>query len=329
MCLTIAVPTFNRNQILLDNLHHLLPQLTRDCKLLILDNCSAVPVAETLGATLREFPALEVDIRRNRANIGANANILRCFELCDTEWLWVLSDDDTATPDAIEIIFKHIAQYPACMFLNFSSGFFNRERRIVTEGTIGLAEQVDSLGNVLFLSSGVYKADAVVANLRLGYTYAHSQPNFVPLFTSLGDDGVCCLSNEQIVIWNQPSEEQQWSFINFALGIMAFLELPMDPRIRPILANKVLASIPPLEVFALQLLLRAARDNDSRSALYLYDQLRYRLYYFDTDVRRKAKLFLYRLLLHFPRASATALRVLRRRKTSDHRSILQDRFGRI
>jgi GT2 family glycosyltransferase len=39
MDLTIAIPTYNRNELLLRHLAHLLPQLNERCRLLILDNC--------------------------------------------------------------------------------------------------------------------------------------------------------------------------------------------------------------------------------------------------------------------------------------------------
>ena len=46
--LTIAIPTFDRNEILRANLAKLIPQLTPACELVILDNCSTEPVENTL-----------------------------------------------------------------------------------------------------------------------------------------------------------------------------------------------------------------------------------------------------------------------------------------
>ena len=50
--ITIAIPTYNRNRTLKENLRLLLPQLTDRCRLLIIDNCSDTPVAETLADLL-------------------------------------------------------------------------------------------------------------------------------------------------------------------------------------------------------------------------------------------------------------------------------------
>jgi glycosyltransferase involved in cell wall biosynthesis len=332
MRLTVAIPTFNRNAILLQNLKLLLPQLTQECKLLIIDNCSDIPVAETLKKVLDEFPAINVEIMRNRVNIGANANIMRCFELCETEWLWVLGDDDPPTPHAVESILKHIRSYPQSLYFNFLSGGYDglhkREQPIFITGMAEFVERVDSIANIFFLSSGVHNVRAMRPNIRLGYAYAHTQPNFIPFFTTIGEEGVCCLSDEQIVTYNRPSaEEQQWSVMYFGFGIMTLLELPMSPSIRKKLAEKILASILWHEMFVLQLLLLANRDKDYRSALYLYDQLRYRLYYFDRNIPRRVKTFIYRLMIRFPFFSYRMIRLIKGEKANLHS--LEDRLGRI
>lgn len=87
MKLTIAIPTFNRNEILEKHIQFLLPQISEECTLLIIDNCSMVSVENTIGYLLSKYPLLNYKIIRNKVNIGGNANILRCVELCETEWL--------------------------------------------------------------------------------------------------------------------------------------------------------------------------------------------------------------------------------------------------
>ena len=101
MHLTIAIQTYNRPNELLVLLHRLLPMLDSRCKVLIVDNCSEEPVAEKQRRVLGDWPRVDLTIVRNRVNVGGGANILRCFELCQTEWLWVLGDDDLPTEGAV------------------------------------------------------------------------------------------------------------------------------------------------------------------------------------------------------------------------------------
>ncbi|RZK28376.1 MAG: glycosyltransferase family 2 protein, partial [Hymenobacter sp.] len=106
--LTIAIPTYNRNERLARSLEILVPQLSAGVKLVIIDNCSSVPIKDTVEPYLLS----NVKVVRNTYNIGMAANILRCFENCDTEWLWVLGDDDPPHKNAVEIIIQEIKAHP-------------------------------------------------------------------------------------------------------------------------------------------------------------------------------------------------------------------------
>lgn len=323
--LTVAIPTFNRNAILFESLAPLLPQLEREAErvcLLIIDNASPAPVEETLAPLWQQFPHVSVRFVRNRYNVGANANILRCFELCDTPWVWTLGDDDDIRPEAIETILRSIETYPDAIYFNFLAGYGDLKKRdapILTRGLEEFVDKVDQISNVLFISSGVYNAPRVNGNLNLGYAYIHTQPNFVPLLTSLGSEALCVLSDRQIVSHKSPADaEGQWSQMYYSLGIMALLELPLAPDLRRKLGLKILDSMPWHKMFTLQLMLLAQKDGDPRGALYLYDQLCYRLFYFDRSPKRRAQIRLYRAMLRAPRTAHTLLSLARRKKKSDY-----------
>lgn len=319
--LTIIIPTFNRNELLAENLRLLLPQLTPQCHLFIADNCCDTPVERTLQPLLEEFPGISVEIRRNRVNIGATPNLLRGVEECQTPFLWILGDDDPVRPDAVQIISRHLEEHPECLYFNFGcgsyAGFAGRDHTFFTKGLRQFARHVDSIANVFYLSGGVHRTEMWRANLRMAYGYAHTnQANVVPLLAGLGTEGVCCFSKEQIVTHMLPFDASQaWSFVQFSLGIMGLLELPMnppmEPRVRRVLARKIEASLPRLKHLALQLLLMSLREEHTDSALFLYDQMCYRLYYFERSPRQRLEILLYRWMLRFPRLSYFAYKFLR------------------
>ena len=300
--LTVAIPTYNRNQTLLENLRYLLPQLTPDCRLLIVDNCSDQPVEETLREPLAAFPGLAYTIVRNRANIGANANMLRCLELCETTWLWILGDDDRVTPTAVSTIFEHARLYPDCLCFNFSvEQLHSRARLVLTRGQAQFARELDILANFTFVSTNVYRADALLPMIKFGYQYAYSMaPHLAVLLTSLNESSVCCLSNRQIVA---SMAEQSWPFMNSALGLPTLLELPLMPDTIETLARKLLSRFGgglSLRLLTFQLLLQLAKNGDRRRVLYLYDQVCSRAFYFDRGPRRKLEIVANRLLLRLP-----------------------------
>lgn len=123
--LTIAIPTWNRPASLRETVSGLLRQLTNKCRLVIVDNFSTTPAEDVLKDLLAQYPETDFFIHRNRFNIGGACNQMRCFELCDTELLWILGDDDIPCPQAINNIFKEIDKHPESfkLILTLIGGF--------------------------------------------------------------------------------------------------------------------------------------------------------------------------------------------------------------
>ncbi len=327
--LTIAIPTFNRNTILYDNISILLPQLTENCKLVIIDNNSDIPVKDTISDLVKYQAAVEIDIVTNRINIGANPNILRCFEVCDSEWIWVLGDDDKVMPNAINLIFSTIREHSHCIFINFSSGIYKRDVNFLTRGTAEFIEKLDSFSNALFISAGIFKADIIKSNIKLGYFYAYSMaPHFATLLATIGQEGQCYFSTSQLVNWEPPEVGQRWSFLNLGLGIMTIVELVRDVDMRRILARKILKDVPSIEYYFYQLLWLAAKQKESDYAMFLYDQIFYRLFYYSKW--NKIKYYLIRLLLLYPNLTYKALFTFKKMRGYDLEKRMYDNiYSRI
>jgi GT2 family glycosyltransferase len=121
MKLSIVIPTYNRNATLCKNLPALLVQINKDVELIILDNASTTPVADSIKNILEMCPDIAVTVSRNKTNIGAAANILRSFEVASSPWLWILGDDDIVGKNAVSDLLQTIEEYPQCIFFNFLS----------------------------------------------------------------------------------------------------------------------------------------------------------------------------------------------------------------
>lgn len=115
--LTIAIPTYNRVEQIQKQVRLLLPQLVSEVKLVVYDNHSDICISDLFtDDELKQFTII-----RNNINIGGDANIARCFENCETKWLWTLSDDDWVQEGAIDKILKYIKQNQDKTFINFWS----------------------------------------------------------------------------------------------------------------------------------------------------------------------------------------------------------------
>lgn len=116
--LTIAIPTYNHHELLLRQLKQLLSQKTsQTCfELLVFDNYSNPSVESYLnaeGLIVKDFKLV-----RHSENIGAERNILKCFKECQTDWLWVLSDNDLVHENAVENVLKIIDKAEECIFIH-------------------------------------------------------------------------------------------------------------------------------------------------------------------------------------------------------------------
>jgi glycosyltransferase involved in cell wall biosynthesis len=91
--LTIVLITYNRSKYLFNTLLQFSKSPFINCKIVIQNNCSTDDTIEVLQKFHNLFPQL--NIVTNKFNIGGSANVLRAVENSDTEYTWIISDDDS------------------------------------------------------------------------------------------------------------------------------------------------------------------------------------------------------------------------------------------
>lgn len=311
MTLTVAIPTYNRPAELARTLAALVPQLTASHRLLVLDNCSPVPaggvVAEQVGGT----PA-GVTVVRHPANIGGNANILRCFEACETEWVWVLGDDDAVRPDALAVIAAAVGRWPDALYLGFSSNLGAVAGEVAGRGAAELVERAPTLPNLNFLSSGVYRVGRMKGHLDAAYQAIGAwSPHLGLLLSALGDDGRFALCPQRVVDHVMPAEAaERWPMVPFLYRFGLLLDVPtLSPAARRALARRIEGMVKSHEYMTLNLLLRAARPGQAGDAAFLYTGYCQRTFFFTRSAVRRAKVAAYRQLFRAPRAALAAVRL--------------------
>jgi abequosyltransferase len=110
--LTLAVPTYNRQSFLAIFLAGIAPQLAGQSRveLLISDNASP----DGTGELVRSYQANGTPIRyiRNEVNVGADRNILQCFEQASGKYVWICGDDDVVEPTGLSRVLAHLESEP-------------------------------------------------------------------------------------------------------------------------------------------------------------------------------------------------------------------------
>jgi glycosyltransferase involved in cell wall biosynthesis len=240
--LTIAIPTYNRNEKINLLLSKLLPQLIENVCVRIIDNASPIPVHDSI-ISIENKP---VYIHRNSVNIGMAANINRCFEYCDTEWLWVLGDDDIPDADAVRTIFATIQKYPEVVFYSFGSNCCKPEDvqiiDCINAGQDGLIDNLKSFSNLLFLSSGVYNCFKVKGSIKAGYYFSNTFASHTAILLDyLGNNPAAStvFLSSSISTWVEPLKEEKWgeNIINKSIFDLMFI-IKTDTS-RKVFYNKV------------------------------------------------------------------------------------------
>jgi abequosyltransferase len=108
--LTIAIPTYNRQQYLTELLSVLEPQLAAhpEVELLISDNASSDATAEAVD----QFVARGMKIRYHRhpENIGPDRNFIFCLNSAQGKYFWLCGDDDIIVPGALDKVTGHLSR---------------------------------------------------------------------------------------------------------------------------------------------------------------------------------------------------------------------------
>lgn len=121
--LTIAIPTYNRSQLLGALLGILAPQLAGhpEVELLISDNASPDNTQEVVQQFIDA--GLSIRYRRHPENIGSDANFVACFQMARGKYFWLFGDDDIIVPGALDEVLSHLASQEYDLIYATSYGF--------------------------------------------------------------------------------------------------------------------------------------------------------------------------------------------------------------
>lgn len=106
--LTIAIPTYNRARFLRELLSVLFDQLIAEprVELIVSDNASSDETPAVVCESQKR--GLQIRYIRNDTNLGADGNILQCFEQARGKYVWIFGDDDVVATGTIDKILPYL-----------------------------------------------------------------------------------------------------------------------------------------------------------------------------------------------------------------------------
>ena len=109
---TVAMPTYNRSNLLREAIASALAQDYSDFDVMIVDNAST----DRTEDVVRSFADPRLKYVRNQSNLGACGNWNRATELNSSRYLNVLMDDDVMLPGFISETVKQLDEHPEVAF---------------------------------------------------------------------------------------------------------------------------------------------------------------------------------------------------------------------
>lgn len=155
--LDIFLITYNRAEKLKKTLGFLFAPNSpiKDFEILVIDNNSTDSTPQVVREFAQKFPNLKY--KKNRYNIGGNANIARTFELAQKKYVWILCDDDEFCWDG---------------WCEVEQAIQNEEEAIIVGNTDNPQLNVAQLfGQTSFLPSMIYKTSNIDEDVILNMQY--------------------------------------------------------------------------------------------------------------------------------------------------------------
>lgn len=233
MDLTIAIPSYNRVQLLLQNVALILKN-SKFIKVMVVDNNSAGLNENIFKDYLKDvYNPDRVKYYRNKINIGGNSNITRCIELCDTEYIMILGDDDFLAID-FESNFYNDLKEKYDWVLYYQNDEFQpiRKRSVKCDSLYDFLSSLKSINELIFCSINIYKTKILKSGLQSANHYQHTMaPHLIAMIKGIESGDVIAnnffISNKMVLesVSNNKDESLSWPLYNAFIGIYSLIRV--------------------------------------------------------------------------------------------------------
>src|SRR4051794_33591388 len=104
--LSVCIATYNRARFIGETLDSLLPQITEDVELIVLDGASPDDTQEVVDRHVNAHP--RVRYVRELTNSGVDQDYDKAVSYASGQYCWLMSDDDLLVPNAVERVLKRL-----------------------------------------------------------------------------------------------------------------------------------------------------------------------------------------------------------------------------
>lgn len=205
-----VIITYNRAEQLERTLNAFLSAGLGSMQLTVLENASPDATSEVVTRFQAKWP--ELRYVRNRYNIGGCANYLRAIEITDSEYCWVIGDDDEWMFDGLGELVERLNEGIADVIrLGWQVEPTERSK------LLSLAELVDSspnfLGSVSMISSVIVRRSFITRYFSESYfSLSDFYPQMVPFYREAASSSIKVYSLSTDFMTHTPSDKPGYFF---------------------------------------------------------------------------------------------------------------------
>lgn len=197
--------TYNRANYLERTLNYFYNAGLTSMRLHILDNASTDNTRKIVTEYQKKWPNLQY--HKNKYNIGGNANILRAIEIVDSDYSWIIGDDDEWYLDDLSELIEHLKKGEADII---RLGWLVSHQ---SKGKIYFATDLTESENMFFASVSMISATIVKRYLFKKYlpeaymNTGDAYPQLVPFIRGYEEIPLKVYSLKKDIMVHTPSPE--------------------------------------------------------------------------------------------------------------------------
>lgn len=230
--LTIAIPTWNRPEAISERLSELAGNVPEGVEIVVYENGES---DSTRNAVL-PFLNNKIHYLPCPTNQGMLANFLRCIVTRQSEWLWILGDDDAVIPGGITTLVRRLAVQDDTKFITCRPIYTANGESCVVNSVQELFHAT-SFADALFISSTVWRRsaiqDAVGVFIESSYSMSPQLVSMLQILDANSTNGIVYPDSLVVAKIN----DHRWSRLEFIKRVPSVLDFVKFKKSREITAR--------------------------------------------------------------------------------------------
>ena len=223
--LSICIPTYNRCDLLIDNLKHLKKIDATKVEIIISDNCSTDETEKEVNIFIKNNNLHNYHYYKNSSNIGPDKNFIKALTYSSSKYSILLGDDDIINISFLENLLEYLNE-------NYYSIILLKDNKSSTSSKITQYKienmdyfLINSGPTITFMSSIVFNNNilAEVINKNLQYKSNLIQ-SFLAIDSILLDETLeCVIIENHIFDFNGPTSAENYDFYQVFVNNIFYL----------------------------------------------------------------------------------------------------------